>query len=288
MVKINNTEFKFGCDPEVFVRNQNKYLCAEGMVYGTKKEPQKIINGMVQVDGMALEFGIDPVKTEDGFVRRIGNVFRRIQGMLPEGVTVDPTNPCVTFAKDVFDSASEDSKRLGCDPDYNAYTGNVNPTPDGEVKFRTTSGHVHIGWTRNHDPFETTHFMACRMLAVSLDYWLGIPSLYWDHTPEAVQRRKLYGRAGAFRPKPYGMEYRTLSCRWLMHPDLIRFVYRQSVMAINDLYAGNYRIDEKPCDIINNCTGKADLYRVKYHCDVNKIEVPKPPKKVNKEERKVA
>lgn len=276
---INGREFKLGCDPEIFVKNQNKFICAEGLVKGTKQEPQKIINGMVQVDGMALEFGIDPVKTENGFVRRITNVMRRVKNMVPAHLEFDPSTPCVTFDKDVFDSASEKSKELGCDPDWNAYTGELNPTPNAKVDFRTTSGHIHIGWTRGMNPLEPSHLMACRMLAVNMDYWVGIPSLFWDSTPEAMKRRELYGKAGAFRPKPYGMEYRTLSSRWLMHPDLIRFVYRQTIRAIEDLYEGNYRIDESPDGIINSTDRSSALSRAHYHCTSKKIEIPKPPKK---------
>lgn len=279
MAKVGDLEIKVGCDPEVFVRARNKFICADGLVHGTKRAPQKIIGGMVQIDGMALEFGIDPVKTENGFVRRVSNVVNRVKRMIPEDLEMCPNVPCVTFDEDVFEAAPRHSKELGCDPDYDAYTGEFNPRPDGDVKFRTTSGHIHVGWTKGMDPLEPTHFMACRMLAISMDYWLGVPSVgYWDVTPEAIKRRKLYGRAGAFRPKPYGMEYRTLSSRWLMHGDLMRFVYRQTIKAVEDLLEGNYRIDEAQKSIIND----NQQILAHFHCKANNIEVPKPPKEFQK------
>jgi hypothetical protein len=45
-------------------------------------------------------------------------------------------------------------------------------------------------------------------------------------------RRELYGKAGAFRPKPYGVEYRVLSNRWLNSEALIRWVYNQSQLGM--------------------------------------------------------
>ncbi len=36
-----------------------------------------------------------------------------------------------------------------------------------------------------------------------------------------TERRGMYGKAGAFRPKPYGVEYRTLSNAWLSNDERI-------------------------------------------------------------------
>ena len=49
----------------------------------------------------------------------------------------------------------------------------------------------------------------------------------------------MYGAAGAFRPKPYGVEYRVLSNAWLLTEDRMRFVYKQTVKAVKDLMSGN-------------------------------------------------
>ena len=52
-----------GCDPEVFVKQNGVFRSAHGLIRGDKKNPQKIRSGAVQVDGMALEFNIDPART---------------------------------------------------------------------------------------------------------------------------------------------------------------------------------------------------------------------------------
>jgi hypothetical protein len=45
-----------------------------------------------------------------------------------------------------------------------------------------------------------------------LDTVIGLQSLFLD---EGKERRKLYGRAGCMRKKPYGLEWRTLSNFWV-------------------------------------------------------------------------
>ncbi len=96
------------------------------------------------------------------------------------------------------------------------------------------------------------HFTSCCQLVKQLDYFLGIPSLLLDKDEE---RRHLYGKAGAFRPKPYGVEYRVLSNFWLKSPELMRWVYNTTHLAISELMKGNelarhYPQEAKMC--INN------------------------------------
>ncbi len=54
--------FTFGCDPELFVINdEGVFVSAEGLIPGDKQNPYKVPGGAIQVDGMAAEFNIDPV-----------------------------------------------------------------------------------------------------------------------------------------------------------------------------------------------------------------------------------
>jgi hypothetical protein len=106
--------------------------------------------------------------------------------------------------------------------------------PDANEVFRTGAGHIHIGWT-DDQPCTNDHFNDCKRLARQLDYYLGLPSMFWDND---TKRRLLYGKAGAFRPKHYGMEYRVLSNLWLNSEKLQRFIFKNSVKAFNDLQSG--------------------------------------------------
>jgi len=234
-------KFLIGCDPEVFMQDPNsgQYVSAWGRIQGTKHEPYKIRNGAVQVDGNALEFNIVPADNSEKFVANVTDVFNQLKAMVPGyNVLVEPS---VVFDPSYFNSLPEEAKELGCNPDFNAYTGDINPAPDGaSTTMRTASGHIHIGWHNETpvDPFDPNHFQDCIDVVKQLDYYLGIWSLGWDRD---VTRRTLYGKAGAFRPKPYGVEYRTLSNAWLKNPDLARWVCDAALKAVDDLRQNNPR-----------------------------------------------
>lgn len=229
-------EYLIGCDPEVFVRNPNsqQFMCAHNMVSGTKADPFKVKNGAVQVDGMALEFNIDPAKTREEFVGNVQGVYHELARMVPGYELV--AQPSAHFEADIFNTAPAESKILGCDPDYNAWTGVKNDPPQGDRPFRTAAGHVHIGWTEGVNPFDEVHFADCIQVVKQLDYALGLNSLLYDKDNE---RRLLYGKAGAFRPKSYGVEYRVLSNAWLQSEELIGWVYDATQEALRLLETGH-------------------------------------------------
>lgn len=228
-----------GADPEIFVSKVNKTangmivseapFSAHGLVSGTKASPLKVNKGAVQVDGTALEFNIEPAATATEFRTNIQTVMQTLETMMKlKDDTLDfNISPAVVYPQNIFVGIPEEALELGCEPDYNAYTKTANPRPDasalrGLETLRTASGHVHIGWTEGADKSDPAHFEDCCILAKYLDATLGHASKGWDGDST---RSRLYGAPGAFRPKPYGMEYRTLSNVWLKDPDLIDFVF---------------------------------------------------------------
>ena len=207
---------KIGCDPEVFVKNARNFISGHELIPGTKAEPYPVPNGAVQVDGMALEFNIDPAKTQKEFVHNVEHVLNTLKGMIPDNLKI-VIEPVAHFKKNYMEKQPEISKLLGCEPDYNAYTENTNPAPKSHPTMRTAAGHIHIGW-RNNKKFDKRHVDKCILLVKELDFTLGIPSMLVDR---CNKRRKMYGRAGTYRPKPYGVEYRVLSNYWLKETNLI-------------------------------------------------------------------
>jgi hypothetical protein len=227
-MKINEYTIKIGADPEFFVRKFGKLLSAHGLIPGSKERPYLVNKGAVQVDGMALEFNIDPAESYSQFEENMSTVFGEIQKMIP-GYEIF-VEPVADFGLDYIKAQPKEASDLGCSPDYNAYTKQANPRPDVNTPFRTASGHVHIGWTDEPvDISDEGHLEACRALTKTLDLYLGVPSLVWDTDD---RRRSLYGAAGAFRPKPYGMEYRVLSNKWINTPHLRALVYGNTMEAI--------------------------------------------------------
>lgn len=228
-----------GCDPEVFVRQDGVFKSAFGLIQGDKKNPQAVPHGAVQVDGMALEFNIDPAATEEEFVFNVQDVYATMCRMVPgyEVVAV----PVADFDAAYLASQPKEALELGCDPDYNAWSKTVNPRPNGERPMRTASGHVHIGWTNGESIDDANHLGRCHMLIQQLDFYLGLPSLMYD---KATRRREMYGCAGAFRPKSYGVEYRTLSNAWLVSKERMAWVFRATQAGVLAAMEGNLLVDK--------------------------------------------
>lgn len=232
-------EILVGCDPEVFVKQDGVFKSAFGLIKGDKANPQKVNRGAVQVDGMALEFNIDPAHSEDEFCINVQDVFNTMKLMVPDYEVV--AVPVAHFDPAYIKNQPAAALELGCDPDFNGWNGLVNNKPNGERPMRTASGHVHIGWTKGMDVNDPAHIAQCNAAIRQMDFYLGLPSLAYDSDQE---RREMYGKAGCCRYKPYGTEYRTLSNAWLKSEALMRWVYRNTVKGMNELMAGNSLADK--------------------------------------------
>lgn len=223
-----------GADPEFVLwdRRLNSYVSAHDLIPGTKEEPHPVNAGAIQVDGVAVEFNIRPAHSEDEFLHNIQTVLTELRTYLP------PTRYDFHFIPSVFlpmiyvQKLPDLVRMRGCQPDFNGYTLQQNVFPeDVPSNLFGFGGHVHIGWGRNSDEIDEEHIKDCGRIARNLDHYLGIPSLGWD---KDRTRRLVYGQAAAFRPKSYGVEYRTLSCAWLRSELLQRVVYRGAVMGTTD------------------------------------------------------
>ena len=244
-----------GCDPEVFLRcaTTGEFVSAHGLIPGDKANPHPVTNGAIQVDGMACEFNTEPTTEADQFVQYVGDVFRDLQAALPIGVELYPSAPVATFKPEVFKAQPLEALEFGCDPDFNAYTGRTNPRPNDHGKMlRTAAGHVHIGFQDTENPADENHMQLCCELTKALDAYVGVFSLSYDRD---TIRRSLYGSAGAFRPKEYGLEYRVLSNAWLGSPDLIRTIFNR-VVAVTEAFNNGLRmppaLSQQAQEIINN------------------------------------
>ena len=238
-----------GADPELFVTLAGKLVSGHGLVPGTKAEPFPVEHGAVQVDGMALEFNIDPASTNVEFVDNIISVMGQLKKMVPHHeFLIEAT---VRFEENYLRQMPAVALKLGCEPDFNAYTGGVNISPDADDTMRTAAGHIHIGWTETDDPKGEQHMHLCCGFAKQMDLFLGVPFVLLNDCPK---RKAMYGKAGTFRPKPYGMEYRVLSNKWLLSEALMSFVYMNAVRAIEELMNGEawFLTHTDGEDVINN------------------------------------
>lgn len=227
-----------GADPELFIINTDtgEFVCPDGLVPGTKEEPFKVDGGAVQQDGFAAEFNIDPCDNYSDFSERIRGVRNQLKKMLPKNMDLVAV-PTAEFTQDVWDKASDQTKMLGCSPDYNAWSLNVNPAPKAPDKVRCAGGHLHFGWTDDADVTDKEYFKSSVDLVRQLDWYLGAWSVNHDNDKT---RREMYGKAGAMRFKPYGVEYRTLSNFWLDKPTYLVLTWNRLCKAIDMMSECHY------------------------------------------------
>jgi hypothetical protein len=224
MTKSFRSPLTIGADPELFLKKDGNFVSGHDKLPGTKHDPYLVKDGALQVDGTALEFNIDPADTAEKFVERIGGVINIMSAHIRH---IDKNlkivaEPVAFYTPEYWKDIPDEAKVLGCEPDWNAWTGQINPKPNENVSFRTGSGHIHIGWTEDKNPRKPDHFHDCLMAMKQMDCILYPMSFTWD---DDRKRRELYGKPGAFRPKPYGAEYRVLSNAWLQDPDIMEWMF---------------------------------------------------------------
>ena len=230
-------------NPHFGYYNQNFYkdtfVSAHGMVPGTKLEPFKVDGGAVQVDGVALEFNINPASTAKEFqdnIRTVLKEMRDIVDIAAPGLDFKFT-PTAKFEEGYWKTIPDEAKVLGCEPDFDGYSLEANPRPSTDKPFRTASGHIHVSWTDDKVVTDGAHMNDCGLFAKQMDMAVGVFSMLWDTDRE---RRLLYGKPGTFRPKRYGMEYRALSNKWVEDPFLQARIFHNSKRALKMLFRGKY------------------------------------------------
>lgn len=242
---VPKSGFTFGCDPEAFVfKGKTPVPAALAGIPGSKEEPYDVLGIGIQVDGMAAEFNIPPVDNFEDFDQNIQNAIDILHGFLPKGHSLKFI-PSVKFSQKTWDETPDDCKVLGCSPDVDAWTGNVNPPPERVDTTCCAGGHLHIGWTENEDVTGLQHMLNCQDLVKQLDWMLG----GWSATVDTdTKRRNSYGKMGACRYKEYGVEYRVLSNFWVPSKDLRLQVWNRMVQAVNTM-ANTYLPERIPMEL---------------------------------------
>lgn len=232
-----------GADPELFLYDSEKkeIVSAEGLIGGTKEEPLPITDKghSIQEDNVMAEFNIPPVTDAESFARELILVVKHIDNMLPENLSTLVASSAYLDPKYL---KTDQAMTFGCEPDYCAWTFEMNESPEEDSELRTCGGHIHVGYDNPNSDDSIDIIRA-------LDLFLGVPSVIMDNDRD---RRKMYGRAGAFRGKDYGVEYRTLSNFWLGSKELMKWAFNATIAAIDWINAGN-KIDKELGETISDC-----------------------------------
>lgn len=243
-----------GADPEMFLRDKTTGLLVTSIerIGGSKQNPRPIISEgfAVQEDNVAVEFNIPPAGNKQEFVDSLSLAISYIADEVSQQnleLVIDPT---ATFTFE--DLLHPQAQELGCEPDFNAWTGQMNPRPVAPPTLRSSGGHLHIGYS---NPDEETSSLIIK----AHDLFCGVASLTFD---DDVLRRSIYGKAGACRYKKYGVEYRTLSNAWIRSKELMEYIYEQSEKAIQFVNNGGV-FDEKWSEIIIDTINNGKLDNIK-------------------------
>lgn len=225
-----------GCDPELFLIDiEGKLRASCGLIGGTKEQPDPLPIGegyAVQEDNVAIEFNIPPAASAKAFVESVGKTLDFLAFHVDTLYGFRLSNlSAASFPEEEL--IAPGALTFGCDPDYNAWTGKRNPRPKAEDKnLRSCGGHIHIGGYPN--------FVRPESVIQCMDIFAGVPSVLMDNGEE---RKKLYGKRGAFRAKSYGCEYRVMSNFWVFTPELRAWAWEQTERAVLAAMEGFPAID---------------------------------------------
>lgn len=248
--------FTIGADPEFFLRNKKygNYKSAVGLIGGSKWEPKQIdtVGHAILEDNVAVEFNIQPATSFEAFRSSIHKVLDHLRGILP-GYEFSEES-AVSFPKEELNTP--EAQMFGCEPDFDAWRNCMNEKPaSADPNLRSAGGHIHVGSDiAINDPISVIRAM---------DLYLGVSSVRLD---KGILRRELYGKAGCFRPKGYGAEYRTLSNFWIFNDDNIRWAFENTQRAL-EFVEKNQQISNEDGKIIQQCINNNDLNAYQYLSD---------------------
>lgn len=242
-----NVKFTIGADPEFFLSLHGKPHSAIGLIGGTKHYPRPLEREgcAVQEDNVAVEFNVPPTDSVKTFIDNINYVMSQVKTDLNKinaGFQFEMSS-ALCFDKSQLDNPA--ALEFGCEPDFNAWSLSINPRPTcDDPTLRSAGGHIHVG--TDLDKISVIRAM---------DLFLGVPSVKID---KGDLRRKLYGKAGAHRPKDYGVEYRTLSNFWIFSEKTINWAYKQTARALQFVNDGN-TLSKHDGAFIQDCINNGDM-----------------------------
>lgn len=242
-----------GADPEfmLYDMEKGKIVSAIGVLKNDKYTPIDLGEGRkMYADNVLVEFSFPPSDCIDKFIESIRSVLQAGQKQLGQQYRL------VAKAAHVYDEeelADPKAREGGCSPNFDVYAQTANLPPAFEGGLRTGSFHIHIGSSQ----LQTRERKD--MMIKALDCWLGLASVAFDTDPTALKRRKLYGKAGEFRPTGYGVEYRVLGPYAIKSPELVRLCSGIVVDAICDVLRHNADKPYRPFERYNETAIKAAI-----------------------------
>lgn len=257
-----------GADPEILLldRNTGNHRAVVGLVGGTKEKPIPIVGmeshfpagAAMQEDNVMLEFNTVPAVDSETFQQNVRLTVECLDHYVLQPLGLSYSSKCYGEYSD-RELASPQAQQFGCSPDMDAYLGGpakaVLPAEVGRQRF--AGGHVHLGYS---NPAEVPEFVIVQLC----DAFLGLAEVRFTRGRYGQgPRRQTYGTAGRYRPKPYGVEYRTLSNSWLWDYDLQQHIAGNAFYLAGLLDEGNMDVlhrmyTEIPIAEVQTCINRED------------------------------
>lgn len=248
-----------GHDGEFFLVKDGVIVPSQGIMPGTKYQPAQLNTCMWHRDNALGEFGTAPASSEGEFVDGILAALGEIDSKLSEQGVSFLFKPHHVFNPEVF---NWEARMFGCEPDFECWGLEEPSAPDSEEVggLRSGGGHVHAGFDAKSDD-------DVRHAVFAAEIMVGLYTVIHD---DDVKRRTMYGRAGRYRRKPYGLEYRVPSNFWYNSEDHMRQMYRRMYAAVEqreDIVAqlGSMDAARNIADAINNSDAVAAQQLMNYY-----------------------
>lgn len=236
---MNKLNITVGSDPElVIVDNALNPRSAIKVLRNDKQNPMDLGDGVLfYADNALAELAFPPVAPEHGPSAVLAAIRKAISRLAPAGYNL-MAKAATTFS--LRELRHRDAWAIGCSTNFDAYRWAPNPKGTFTSGLRTGSFHIHVGnaeWKAGKDKRLLANESKANAIKL-LDLYLGLSSIVFDKDETSPFRRSLYGRAGEFRPTPYGVEYRVLGNYALRSERLIKLVFDLVSIAMSHIEAG--------------------------------------------------
>lgn len=251
-----NSMSTFGSDPEFALFLNGAPRSAIGVVKGNIENRISKNGHEFYCDNVLAECAIKPGSSKEEVIANISECLNLYAEM---------TKPyeLVPQASIVFDDKEllhPEALRFGCDKDFCAYeVKQMDPPVDEMTKsnLRSCGGHIHLGadilTADGPEPILAVYLM---------DLIIGVPSLWLDKDPTSPRRRLIYGKAGRYRVKDYGIEYRPISNFWFESPEMAGLIYDLSMLVIECVENGKgWDLWEFDIERFFECDNLADAWK---------------------------
>lgn len=262
-VQLIPKRYSLGADPEMFAVDKRNSL-VPAFTFLPPKEGVAGAHNDPFWDGFQAEWSVSPDVCLNMFLGELREGLKRFhtvckaKGYKPTFRNVFRINP-KWFAEEISDQFVQ----LGCMPSDNAYHMKGKCMEDGrQLPHRFAGGHMHFGSWIEQPPYQH--------LIQTLDKICGVWAVGAAANFDSAVRRQYYGLAGEFRTPTYGrtlnnetkygLEWRTLSNFWLIHPQITQVTWEIARMALRwaetgatDLWASTV---EETTRCINECDVK--------------------------------